>query len=259
MIGESMQGRNEVKIQILGARCSGTKFLERLIRFNSTNVCTTLEYAFKHFIPFKKPITNDTDIIFLVIIRNPYDWVRSLHANPWHAHKKLRNLSFSEFIRTEWFCVYDKQAKVYKDDPRYGKEMMFERDPATKQRYKNIMRMRTAKYQYWSKISELAKNFAYIRYEDLAADPLYFLKGLSLQRGLEIKRKINIPIGRDWSPISFKRKFIYRVSFGLLGGFKKKKYPRISKNDLSFINANLCWEQEEFYGYKIITDPDEIR
>jgi len=213
-------------------------------------------YPYRHFIPLRKPVSDDTT--YVIIIRNPYDWVRSLHANPYHAQKELWNISFSEFIRAEWISVWDEIAKINNGDPRYGEEIEFERDPISKKYFKNVLHMRSVKYQYWRNIFELTNKCMYIRYEDVVADPSAFLTMLSEMSGLEKKSKTTIPIGRHFNSVPLHRKLLYRASFGLCGGFKKKKYPSISHDDLSFINTHLDWQQEEHCGYEMITEPYEI-
>ena len=66
--------------------------------------------------------------------------LRSLQRTPWHVAPALRGLPMAEFLRHEWWCVWDEDGEVFPGDPRYGTEMMIERDPETQQRFANVLK-----------------------------------------------------------------------------------------------------------------------
>ena len=98
-------------IQILGERYSGTNYLAALIRNNIPAVEITESFGFKHwFIKDHQPrsapnsttdfecvrsLNHSDDTLFLVILRNPFDWLRSLARYPQHAPDHV-GLSFSK-------------------------------------------------------------------------------------------------------------------------------------------------------------------
>jgi len=63
------------KITILGERCSGTNYLEELVKANF-NVHLTWECGFKHWFKLRRNIAT------IAIIRNPIDWLHSLYNSP---------------------------------------------------------------------------------------------------------------------------------------------------------------------------------
>lgn len=222
------------RIQIFGERCSGTTYLERLLRDNLEGMEITWDFGWKHFW-HGKDVEIANRCLFVVIYRNPFDWLKSLHRNPWHAAPELRSISFSEFIRKEWRCIWDEEAKKMPEDPMYGKEMMFERDPDTHQRFPNVMRLRTAKTKNWESLKNKTKNNVFIRYEDLIKKPRAFINFVSDK--FEIKR-VN----------PFKGVEGYK---GEGGKFKPKIYDPINKEDLDYILSELDSQLEKSIGYNI--------
>lgn len=223
------------RIQIKGERCSGTSFLEALIRSNIAEVRLSSDFGWKHFF-IRNEIVNVDDCLFIVIYRDPFDWLRSIHRTPFHTAPSLRNISFSEFIRKEWHCVWNEDAKIAPDDPRYGQEMMFERDLNTGNRFKNVLKLRTAKLLDFEAIRDKAPHAYYIRYEDLAAAPEKFVQELSDNH--ELKR------APDFHPV---------MSYRGQGTetYKPKRYRKISNADQAFIRSNLLLDLERRIGYPL--------
>jgi hypothetical protein len=99
------------EIQIFSERCSGSNYMEQFIRANFPDVRLSWKSGWKHWIP-EKPIRGNDDLLFLIVCRQPFEWLRSIHRTPWHVAPPLRGLEFSEFIRSEWWCVYDEHARI---------------------------------------------------------------------------------------------------------------------------------------------------
>lgn len=171
------------RIQIYGERCSGTNFLEQLLVGNLRSVPVCRDYGWKHGFP-SPGVETAEDCLFLVVYRNPFDWLRSLHRRPFHAAPPLRRISFSDFIRREWWCVWDEQARRPPGHEMHGLEMMSERDPQTGERFPDVLRLRTAKIRNWEGLRARASHTEYVRYEDLAASPSRYLESLSGRFGL---------------------------------------------------------------------------
>jgi hypothetical protein len=221
------------RIQIFGERCSGTNYLENLITSNFENVEITWDYGWKHWFPQNINMNNHNDCLFLVLFRDPYDYLSSLHNTPHHVDENLKNLRFSDFIRKEWKCVYDDISGIPENDPRVGTEMMFERNPDTGERFKNVLEMRNYKNKAFLSLEDSVKNYAKFKYEDLRKDP-NILK--SLCQDFELKLK---------SPdiVNYKK---YKKSNTT---YKPKTYKPISIMDRIYIIKNLDLKLEKTIGY----------
>jgi hypothetical protein len=224
------------RIQIYGERCSGTNYLEDLLRRNVKSAQITWEFGWKHF--FYRPGVEDAnDCLFLVIYRNPFDWLRSLHRNPWHAAPPLRSLNFSDFIRAEWWCIHDEHSRTTPTDPRYGTEIVRERDPETNERFANVLRLRTAKIRNWESLREKTSHHIAIKYEDLDLHP----------------REV---VGSICQTFGLKRRYLFRGAKGYKGSKAKyvpKAYEPINAEDLDYILHELDVELERSIGYDLQT------
>ena len=138
-------------IQIYGERYSGTNFLQHLLEKNLSDISIDYKFGWKHFF-INGDVENASNFLFVVIYRDPFDWLRSFHSYPYHAAPEIKKARFSQFIRHEWWCAWDEDAGKSPEDPIYGKEMMFERDPKTLNRFSNVIRLRTAKIKNWESL-----------------------------------------------------------------------------------------------------------
>lgn len=195
------------------------------------------EFGWKHFFPEGRPERAE-DCLFLILYRNPLDWLRSLHRIPWHTPPEFRNIPFSEFIRKEWHCVYDKDAECPEGHPDFGKEIMCERDPDTGERFANVLKMRSAKIRRWQALAEQVRHFRFLRYEDLYADPKGTIDSLAEEFGL--RRRLffrNVHGYKGWL-LSFR-------------GYRPKQYRPVAGEDLAFIREQLDMNLERSIGYEI--------
>nr|HPR60707.1 hypothetical protein [Prolixibacteraceae bacterium] len=220
------------RIQIYGERASGTNFLKQLLVKNIPNVAHTNQYGWKHFFP-PETFPNSDNCLFIVIYRNPFDWLRSLHIQPHHTHPSLRKISFSDFIRSPWHCIWDELANVLPADEKYGKEMMFERNPKTGERFENVIKLRNAKIRAFESLKKKVSNIEYVCYEKLSTDPEYFVKMITEKYGLYSKEPFeNI---NTYKGITQKT-------------YKPKTYKEISSDDLKFILRNMDVSLEKKIG-----------
>ncbi len=95
-------------IQLYGQRCSGTHAIARTIDGNFGEAARTEAYGFKHWFVPDQVLFRD-DVLVLVIARNVFDWARSLHRQPWHAHPDVKTLAFSDFVRSPWHSYWDDE------------------------------------------------------------------------------------------------------------------------------------------------------
>jgi hypothetical protein len=229
------------RIQIYGERCSGTNYLESLISNGLDAVQIQWDFGWKHFFP-NVNVENQTDCLFVVVYRNPFDWLRSLHRNPWHAAPGLREISFSDFIRKQWWCIWDEDAGKSPEDPLYGTEMLFERCPETHQRFTNVIQMRSAKIRGWEVLRGRTKHSIYIKYEDLCASPEGFIRTISERFQLVRSPSFNDVQGYKGSSWDFIR----------------AAYASIGKEDLDYIVDQLDVKLEESIGYDVKALADRL-
>ena len=195
------------RLQILGERCSGTNFVSELLCRN-LGLERTEAVGFKHWFVGDGAVPND--VLVVVVERRADDWLRSLHRQPWHAHPSLRNLPLHRFARAEWHCVWDDDRfGINRDHPRWGTEMMHERDPQTGRRFANPLAMRRAKHADWRRVIGRARHGEWLRYEEVADDPVGTVKRIAQGCGLFLPATID-PVktykgqaGRPFTPKSY--------------------------------------------------------
>lgn len=132
------------RFQVLGERSSGTNFVKRLLGRNLGLQPTEL-LGWKH--GFCQTDAIPADLAVICVVRNAQDWVRSMHARPWHCSTTMQALEFAAFIRAPWDTVIDR--------PRYfetaaergvvGQPLQYDRDPVSGARFENIFALRRAK------------------------------------------------------------------------------------------------------------------
>ena len=99
--------------------------------------------------------------LFIVIVRNPYDWVRSVHKQPHLASRELIDIPFDEFIHKKW--LLNKQEPAYQAE--YKLNPLVDCNPKTGEPFANVLQLRTAKLRTMLMIKDKAKNVYYINYE----------------------------------------------------------------------------------------------
>lgn len=172
-----MPERRLRRLQIFGERCSGTNYVAQLLRRN-LGLEPTDAHGWKHgWLDRVEGPAPDT--LFVVVHRDPFDWLRSLHRMPWHAAPALQGLPFAQFLRTPWWCEWGQHMELGAADPRRGTEMLHERDPATGLRFTNVMALRTAKHLAWEHLAARVEHVAAVRYEDAAAAPARIVRELA--------------------------------------------------------------------------------
>lgn len=225
-------GTKITEFTIFGERCSGTNLLENIM-VDNFKITNTLRYGKKHFFGFRS-YKNSDHVLFLCIVRNPYDWLMSLFQNPAHLHTDLRG-SLDVFLKGEISSYFF--GKRYGD--RDGKEIIEDRNLQTKERYKNIFELRRIKCRYLlNELPKLVKNYYFVTYEQLIENPEAILKIVAKQFDLELKKeKIEVDMTIDYKHKNQK--------------FVKKEYV-VPKDQLRFINSSLTWVLENRMGYKKI-------
>lgn len=153
-------------IQIFGERCSGTNFLTKLIEKN-LEVPLKFRYGWKHFpcwydTPFENRISptqgrdyctleGNENFLFIVIVRDPYDWLRSFFLQPFHVSHRVPRTRFYSFIRSRWYSGDEDKAIC-------GPAGIYDRDPETNGYFNNILHLRSARIENFLKLMHKAEN-----------------------------------------------------------------------------------------------------
>jgi hypothetical protein len=241
--------------QVLGERCSGTNYVHALIEENLKDLRSSGCIS-KHFIPwyldkakinsnsyYQVPIQN---ILYIVVIRDVFDWVRSFYETPHHTDGSIKKLSFTNFIRTPW---KPKEENIEKNERRFWQLFAMgqvnsnnedslpyyidKMDPVTKKPFKNILHLRTQKYQNYIEFANYVNNIIYVRYEDVLANPEEFISFVS-----------NFTNAK---PSNYKSITTYKNEFKKI--YKPKKYFEINKSDRKFILLQIDQNLEKEFGY----------
>ncbi len=230
---------------LMGERCSGTKFVETIIN-NNFNLNYSSQYGHKHFIPWIHPnyLHNRKSIIldsmgtesyykdsdgclFIVIVRDPYDWLRSFYQTPHHVHRTLTK-SFTSFTHLQWLST-DPYTPVCVND-NYN--------PWTNRPFKNVLELRKYKYLNYLNVRHFVKNYLFVRYEDVRDDQAGFIEFLTNQYRLKPKGQIKL--------IHY---YVNHNAQDVNKSFKKSKYFNIKSHHLKHINSKLDWVLENLMEY----------
>ena len=206
------------KVTIYGERCSGTNYLEELIRTNF-DVTITWEYGWKHFFGFND-LSNSDNTLFIGLIRNPYDWLNSFYRDQYHLPKHfIRNIE--NFLNNEFYSLDINNNEIMKDRNIY-----------TKERYKNIFEMRYTKIKFLIEdMPLLVKNYILIKYENLLNNFNITINEIK-NKGLIFKNNIIEAQNIFYYKNNKKKKFI-----------KNKKVNNISKKKI-LNKLNLDYEKK---------------
>ena len=143
---------------ILGERCSGTNYLEELIKTNF-NIDIIWKYGWKHFFGFYNFQKNqeEDETLFIGIVRHPIYWIDSFFREQHHIPNKPKNLD--SFLFDEFYSIDEKNNnKIIENDFNY----------ITGKKYKNIFQLRFLKNFYLiNTMPNYVKNYILISYENL--------------------------------------------------------------------------------------------
>jgi hypothetical protein len=241
-----------MKYHLFSERCSGSNYFEAALAANFPGLEPCYDYGYKHWlIPrFLDEQAFPSDRLYVLVNRNPIDWLRSIHTQPWHAAHHLRGISFSDFIRAEWQCVWDEQAGIAPEDPRWMREMEFERNPLNQgAHFANIIEVRRVKYHIWRAKLSGQPRLLCVNFDLFLKDPSSILQRLSLITDQLMPEPIVLPTGYK-GRMSWRRRLLHRASMGLISE-KVRKSPKcpINSEDLAFILSNIDHDQEQCWGY----------
>jgi len=218
-------------INLVGERRSGTQWLNSLLlsNFKIEHGC---KFGWKHWF-FNEPwqtkqfeSNNMDEVLFVVLFKNPYSWLDSMHIGAPHAFDH-QGLNWNEFITKEW-ASYEKINGIT--------EMMFERNQQTGERFKNILELRNAKNTHFKReLPTKATNVHFINYEKLLENPEKEI--------LNIVDNYDIPfngfINSDYNTCFTKKDYFLNQQY----------FDNIPKDIINIINDGLDWDIENEIGY----------
>jgi hypothetical protein len=244
------EGQEPIRIvTVISEKCSGSHYVEQLM---VSNFHLQIEpFIHRHYPPwYSLPaedylddprhyhFKNTDDHLFIILVRNPYDWIRSLHKKS-TLSKKLSGLTFSQFIRTPWEL----------NDSSYMQNLRrifpkVDLNPLDGSHFKNSLEMRTAKILNMLMIRNRANNVYVLNYEIARDYPHEVL--------VEIERFFHLVFREEFIPI-MRYKGIDEEPI-----YVPKKYAPINKEDLKFINCQLDEEVERSIGYQLNHSLEEV-
>ncbi|PIB25668.1 hypothetical protein BFP76_00610 [Amylibacter kogurei] len=241
---QSSETPNINEFFVFGERNSGTNFVDALLRNNfpqlgqSANDRITkfgFRYGWKHGFP--QMIAAPDTTLAVVMFRSPERWAQSMHRQPWHSAKYLRDISFSDFIRAPWQSIVDEKnfGITSGADARAHVELQWDRHPLTGAGFDNVIQLRNAKTMGFLSLKNRFQNVIFARYEDVANAPDAFIALISKTYGLSASSNF-IPVDQQRG-----RK--------IDGDFVPHKYDDLSRADHDFIWSELDKKQEKILGY----------
>jgi hypothetical protein len=233
------------KFAVLGERCSGTNYLEELIKLNF-GLDYANEYGSKHFFCFRdyNNLPSNDETLFIGIIRNPIYWINSFSKELYHV-PEINRKSMKNFLFNEFYSVCDEVHDAKKNDifmfntKQYVKSYEINKEDLNYmngKKYKNIFELRKNKNNYLMKIMPTkVKNYILINYENLL---------FNLNNTLEvIMNKFNLIREHDifMNIQKYKKTEHYH--------FIKQRTVTFDINTIKIIWDNLDEVQELFLGY----------
>lgn len=245
------EGEEIKRYKVCGERCTGTNFLDKLLQANFPSISRVgrSEFGQKHFLwwfgnnldlekliklkysPTAVDLFGSENCLFVVVVRDPYDWLRSFFLEPHYVDEKLAEGSFSNFLRGEWKL----NNHFYLDSPKEGQYGEIDNlNPWTKSPFSNVIHLRQSKINNYLVLSKIVDNYLLVKYEDVRDNPEEFVNFVSTYFKLA-KNYQFVPINT------------YKGTTSEL--YTKKQYFPIPQNDLKFINNQIDWKIENSIGY----------
>lgn len=150
------------RVTIFGERCSGTSFIEAAIKKNFEIEWAGWDYGWKHgFSHDCFPFVDD--LLVLVVVRNPVDWLGSFFRTPHHLDPEMIT-TFADFLTQPvktWEMVEDRV------DEQIGED----RNPNTLRPFRDVFELRARKLQYLlDELSLKVSHYYLVSYEDFKAN-----------------------------------------------------------------------------------------
>jgi hypothetical protein len=176
---------------VYGERSSGTNVTKKIIR-DVYGLRPTKAYGWKHGAP--SIFVASARSLFIVSLRDAFDWCVSMYAKPYHVAEEIRAHDFDTFIRTPWLSVMNAP-KPHGLDPRLHRDQVLQPDRHIMdgRPYRNLFEMRTVKMQAWLGLLNRGVNVVIMRHEDFQRDPQGYAGRIAAEFGLTEKRPFKTP------------------------------------------------------------------
>jgi hypothetical protein len=210
------------KYAILGERCSGTNYLDNIIKTNF-NLELNNKYINKHFFCFNN-YNDSEDTLFIGIIRNPIYWINSFYKEQHHV-PKCNGKDLNSFLNNKFYSISDDNKLILKDT-----------NYVTKNIYNDIFEMRKWKNFYLINcMIKKVKNYILINYESLLYNFNYTMDFIVNKYNLVTKFDI------------YKNSKKYKKSDTY--NFVKQREILLLAKEIEYIWNRLFLLQEERLGY----------
>lgn len=232
------------EFKVLGERCSGTNHAKALIEKNLPLVERS-GCCWKHGIADPDVFHKNRDLLFVLVVRNVPDWLRSLHLTPHHLSPVMRGLSLGEFIRHEVRSVLDLSSNISPLDPMFGSPLVENEFPFSKESgpdglFGNLLHLRNYKHHLWlDAVAKVPKSLA-LRHEDLVFDPECCLR--------RVAELVAMP-----PPKLVEQVKSYKGQRAM-GDFKPLQYADFTQEEANFILEQVDVALETQLGYDVISE-----
>jgi len=239
------------KFAICGERCSGTNYLEEVMKSNF-NIHYTNEHGNKHFFCFNNYDNKYADdTLFIGIIRNPVYWLNSFCKEMYHV-PEINRKSLNHFLFNEFYSVLDEERPVYKDLIQDNNNFLLQKNKLyattnyeinkkdlnyiTGNKYKNIFELRKLKNDYLvNSMPKKVLHYILINYENLLYNFDKTLHDIQIKFDLIPKYAVYVNIKK------YKKSDNYN--------FVRQRMITFNKTIIDTIWNNLDVEQENYLGY----------
>lgn len=176
---------------VYGERSSGTNVTKKVVR-DVYGLQPTKAYGWKHGAP--SFFVASARSLFIVSLRDAFDWCVSMYAKPYHASKEVRSYDFDTFIRAPWLSAMNAP-KPHGLDPGLYKNQVLQADRhiIEGRPYKTLFEMRTVKMRSWLGLLRRGVNIAVIRHEVFQRDPQGVAGLIAAEFGLTEKHPFKTP------------------------------------------------------------------
>ena len=163
--------------KIYGERCSGTNYLHNVLLKNfEIDPCE--KYGNKHFFKFREYDEDESNVLFIGIVRDIYHWINSFWKCQYHLPDSLTE-NVHAFLNNEFYSINENDG---------GYEIMGDRNIYKNNfRYKNILEARSLKTKFlMNELPKHVSHYIFICYEDLQNDFENVMKRLQTEFNLTV-------------------------------------------------------------------------
>ncbi len=183
--------------------------------------------GWKHMNPNPARIGQEAlaSVRFLMVIKNPYAWLLSLHQRPYHVG--VRDGSFEHFL-TRRLPVMEQRENI-------GSDAL------------TAIEVWNRKVQGYIQLQDVASHAVIMRYEDFLVDEITALHTVATKLGIAIRDR-HIPVSEGVKQADTKISHSDYASYYL----KERWRERLSPEALGIINSSLDQEAVKQFSYQVI-------